>query len=293
MLTGDQAEKDYARFRQTPEFGGSDAEARLLAICSQRSVLVMEDEPVLAGRMVSAFEGAGFKKPVHANTGRRALSEASKARFDVIVLDRDNPDMEGLEVSARIRALPQSSTNSAASPIIIVTMLGSLEDRIKARLTGAHFNDYITKANANWEELLARVAAQIDIHSHLRNNSLSSGLLKIDPGARTIDFDGIDLPLRSRSFDIMLELIRANGRPVTRHMLWESCWNRSMDHETMVNIVNVAISDIRKRIKQRLEQHNATASTAERVSDALLAPEAFLYSVWSRGLAVRTVLSRQ
>ena len=292
MLIGDLADRDYERFRQAPEFGGSDAEARLLAICRHRLILVMEDEPVLAGRMVGAFEGAGFGKIVHVTTGRRALSEASKTRFDVILLDRNNPDLEGLEAAARIRALPQSSTNSATSPIVIVTMLGGADDRTKAFLTGARINDYVAKADVNWEELLARAAAQIDFHSHPRGDPFSVGLLHIDPGARTVDFDGIDLPLRNRAFDIMLELMRADGRPITRHMLWQSCWNRA-EYDGMNNVINVAITDIRKRIKQALDEHNATALDAEHVGEALLKPEAFVYSVWSRGLAVRILSSRR
>lgn len=292
MLIGDLAEEDYARFRQSPEFGVSDAETRLLSICGQRSILVMEDEPVLAGRMVSAFEGAGFEKVVHVTTGRRAVAEAGKSRFDVILLDRDNPDLEGLEAAARIRTLPQNSYNSAASPIIVVTMLGGPEQRTMALLAGARINDYVAKSDVNWEELLARVAAQIDTHAPVHSQPFSVGLLNIDPAARTIDFDGIDLPLHNRAFDIMLELMRANGRPMTRHMLWQRCWQRP-EHEGMVNVINVAISDVRKRIKQRLEQYNGSVDRSAAVGAAQLDPQAFVYKVWNRGLAIREVNSRR
>lgn len=292
MLIGDLADHDYERFQHAPIFGGSDAEATLLRICSGRSALVLEDEPVLAGRVVSALQGAGFGKVVHVTRGHAALAEAAKARFDVLIFDRDVPDMDGLNVAAGLRRLQPSLDNSMASPILILTMLGSADNRLEAYLSGVRFNDYVAKADVNWEELLARVTAQIAMHAGQSREATSFGLLNIDAERRRVDFDGIDLPLKNRAFDIMLELMRANGRPITRQMLWQACWQRS-EYDGMINVINVALTDIRKRIRGRLVEHNATAGEGDRVSELLLNPEAFLYNVWNRGLALHELRTRR
>ncbi len=280
MLIGDLAADEYERFLKLPEFGGSDAVVRLRATCAGRSALVLEDEPVLAGRLVGALQNAGFARIVHVTTGYRALAAATRERFDVIVLDRLNPDIEGLEVARRLRGLLPASDNSAETPILIVTSLGAADERTKAFLAGARFNDYVSKADVNWEELLARVTAQIEQSNVRRGGRIAVGGLTIDPDARTIEFEGIALPLADRSFDIMLELMRHDGRPVTRQMLWQRCWNRE-PHEEMTNVVNVAISRIRKLISATMAENGMSAE--------LQKSDAFVQNVWSRGLAVRHI----
>jgi DNA-binding response OmpR family regulator len=253
------------------------AEARLRQVCTGRSALLLEDDVPFARRMIEALKSAGFGEVRHVENGDAALDAARRAHFDVLILDRENPGMEGLEVVRQLRTLAPSGANSAASPVLIVTSFGERDERIQAFLSGARFDDYVPKQYVDWEELLARVAAQIERFEGSADGPIRYGAFAIDASLRRLDFGTRPIRLSRREFDIMFALLSHRGRPVTRNMLWDRCWTEwKFTPDDHVNIINTALSRLRRKL-------------AGQLPPTFDAADAVIVNIWSQGLAVRLI----
>lgn len=254
----------------------SEAERRLRAVCEGRSALVLEDEAVLAEMFTRALGAAGFSPIHHVTTGDEALAVASMNRFDVLILDRMNPGMDGLESLRRLRAMPPTPANSVESPALIVTMLGDRESRLSAYRSGARFDDYIPKMGLDWEELLARIGAQLEYRPPV-DEPVSYGAITADRAAGSMTIRGQPVDLVRKSFDIMLTLLEQQGRPMTRAMLWDRCWSEwTFRPDDYVNTVNTALSRLRRRL-------------ADQVPADLGGSDAIIVNIWSKGLALQLI----
>jgi two-component system OmpR family response regulator len=165
----------------------------------------------------------------------------STEEFDIAVLDRMLPSLDGVSVVRRVRAA------SVHVPILLLTALGRIEDRVEGLEAGA--DDYLVKPYA-FSELAARVNAigrrkpiQADI-TRLEHGGLVLDLLK-----RQVSRDGVTVPLQPREFRILEELMREEGKVVTRTMLLERVWNYHFDPQT--NIVDTHISRLRSKLNER------------------------------------------
>jgi len=200
-------------------------------------LLILEDEPDTAAHLRRGFSEAGHVVDV-CRDGRDALHLAVAETYDVMVLDRMAPGMDGLRVVKSIRAA------GVLTPVLFLTALGGIGDRVEGLDAGA--DDYLVKPFA-FTELLARVNALArrppipDMKTVLRAADLEMDLLK-----RTVTRAGRRIELKPQEFKLLEYLMRHAGQVVTRTMLLENVWSFHFDPKT--NIVDSHMSRIRGKV---------------------------------------------
>ncbi len=200
-------------------------------------ILVIEDDAETAQFVARGLREGGNQVET-ANDGRDGLFQATAGSFDIIIVDRMLPQLDGLSLVRAARAA------GVDTPVIFLTALGSVEDRVTGLESGG--DDYLMKP-FSFAELNARVNA-IARRPALRDEQplLQVGDLKLDRLRRSVRRGEADLDLQPREFEI-LELLMLNvGRIVTRTMLLEQVWSFHFDPGT--NIVETHISRIRSKI---------------------------------------------
>ena len=230
--------------------GGAVA-ALVQAACRGRSALVLEDEPLLAARIVATLTQAGFSEVFRADVGEAALAMASQRPFDILILDRQNPGLDGLEVLRRLRA---GGTGAAAAKALILTWLDSPAEMLAARLSGAGLDDYVSKAAIEWEELLSRIVCLLarTPPADAPNTVHALGAIAYTPHDHQIRLRGTPLVLPGRNHAIMAALLAAEGRPLTHLMLWERCWPEwTIEPEGLRGRVDTAVSRLRKLLREQ------------------------------------------
>ena len=202
-------------------------------------ILVAEDDADTAEFIARGLGELGHN-PVRTDNGVDALHLLSTEQFDVAVLDRMLPQLDGVSIVQRIRAA------EIDLPILLLTALGRIEDRVDGLEAGA--DDYLVKPFA-FSELAARVNALA------RRKPLKAaptifelGGISVDLLRRRVTRDGVTVPLQPREFRILEELMREEGKVVTRTMLLERVWNYHFDPQT--NIVETHISRLRSKLNE-------------------------------------------
>ncbi|QDK35528.1 MULTISPECIES: response regulator transcription factor [Sphingomonadaceae] len=201
-------------------------------------VLLVEDDERLAGHIASGLRAAGHLVE-HCDNGRDGLVRATCERFDVIVLDRMLPGLDGLKLLGALRATDD------ATPVLLLSALGDVDERVRGLRAGG--DDYMAKPFA-MSELLARLeslgrrgSAPAEPAEQLRVGDVEIDLVShvVSRGARRI-------PLTLRELRIVAYLARNAGRVVTRSMLLENVWNYDFDPQT--NIIDQHISKLRQKL---------------------------------------------
>lgn len=200
-------------------------------------VLLAEDDDETAEFIARGLRELG-RNVVRAVTGVDALHLLSTEQFDIAVLDRMLPGLDGLSVIRRIRAA------EVTVPILLLTALGSIDDRVAGLEAGA--DDYLVKPFA-FSELSARINA-LSRRRPLQQDptSLECAGITLDLLKHRVVRDGKVIPLHSREFRILEELMRECGKVVTRTMLLERVWDYHFDPRT--NIVETHISRLRAKL---------------------------------------------
>ena len=190
-----------------------------------QNLLMIEDDARLA-RMVSEYLGqSGFEVNL-AGTGQGGLAELQVNPPDLVILDLMLPDMDGLEVCRRIRALPAAL---AQTPVLMLTAKGDPMDRIIGLEIGA--DDYLPKPFEP-RELLARIRAVLRRHvegAPKLETQLRFGTLEIDRDARSVSVAGQLCDLTSYQFDLLVALAERAGRVLTRDQIMEAVRGRELD----------------------------------------------------------------
>lgn len=200
-------------------------------------LLIVEDDQEAAAYLKRALSEAGHNIDTAA-TGRDGLMLAAGEAYDVIVLDRMLPQIDGLAILRTIRA------SGVKTPVLLLTALGGIDDRVEGLEAGA--DDYLVKPFA-FAELLARVNALArrpppqEVRTELAVSDLKLDLLK-----RTVVRSGQRIELQPREFQLLEYLMRHAGRVVTRTMLLESVWDFHFDPKT--NIVETHMSRLRGKV---------------------------------------------
>jgi two-component system, OmpR family, response regulator ResD len=209
------------------------------------SVLVVDDEPTIAEVVSRYLERAGYEVD-SAGDGKLALELAARSRPDLVVLDVMLPGIDGLEVMRRLRDL---SPDHIA--IIMLSAKGEESDRVVGLRLGA--DDYMVKPFSP-AELVARVDAVLrridtttDSEPPLRFNELV-----VDPGARRVLIDDIEVTLTQREFELLLFLARHPGQAFTRSELIDQVWHYSFYTDT--STVTVHVRRLRAKIERDPQQ---------------------------------------
>jgi two-component system OmpR family response regulator len=200
-------------------------------------ILLIEDD-----RHTSTYLTKGLREHghdvAHAANGREGLLLASSSGFDVMVIDRMLPGMDGLAIVKTIRA------SGVRAPVLLLTTLGGVNDRVEGLEAGA--DDYLTKPFA-FSELLARVNA-LARRPPLTNQAtvLNVGDLEMNLLKRTVTRGGKRIELQTQEFKLLEYLMQHAGQVVTRTMLLENVWGFNFDPHT--SIVETHISRLRAKI---------------------------------------------
>lgn len=200
-------------------------------------VLIIEDDEETARFLADGLRARGHQPEV-AQNGRDGVDAAIRERFDVIILDRMLPHLDGLGVVALIRS------GGVSTPVLFLTNLSGIDDRVEGLAAGG--DDYLVKP-FDFEELMARLLALA--RRPILGPSptkLLVGDLEMDLVARTVRRSGEAIDLQPREFSLLEYLLRSEGRVVTRRMLLEQVWEYNFDPKT--NIVETHISRLRTKI---------------------------------------------
>lgn len=187
-------------------------------------ILVVDDDPSLLRALRVGLQSKGHEV-VTASTGQAGLEEAAVRAPDVVVLDLGLPDLDGLEVSRRLREW-------TAVPIIVLSAIGS-EDRKVAALDGGA-DDYMTKP-FGMAELEARVRAALRHSSAAQELAdlpvLSIGRLQLDFARLEARVDGTVVELTTKEFELLSFLARNTGKVCTHQMVLRSVWGQGYGTE--------------------------------------------------------------
>jgi two-component system OmpR family response regulator len=206
-------------------------------------ILIIEDDIEAAEAMSRGMTEAGYDCQ-HAADGELGLEAARKGGFDVLIVDRMMPKMNGVQVVEAIRR------EGDATPVLFLSALGEVGDRVDGLKAGA--DDYLVKPYA-FPELIARVEAL----SRRRETgavatTLKVGDLEMNLIARTVHRGETEIDLQPREFQLLEFMMRHAGQSVTRTMLLEKVWEYHFDPQT--NVIDVHISRLRSKIDKGFER---------------------------------------
>ncbi|HWW63149.1 MAG TPA: response regulator transcription factor [Sphingomonadaceae bacterium] len=211
-----------------------------------RKILLVEDDSDTAAYLARGLAEQGHVVDQAAD-GRDGLFLASEGSFDLIILDRMLPGLDGLSVLRALRAA------GVGTPVLILSALGTVDDRIEGLEGGS--DDYLVKPFA-FSELNARANALFrradGAASAAVETRLTVGDLEVDLLGRTVRRAGRAIELKPREYRLLEYFARNAGRVVTRTMLLEHVWNYHFDPGT--NVVDVHVSRLRRKLEEGFER---------------------------------------
>ncbi|MBU1376016.1 MAG: response regulator transcription factor [Alphaproteobacteria bacterium] len=206
-------------------------------------ILIVEDDLEAAEAMARGLTEAGHDCTRGAD-GEEGLTAARDGEFDVMIVDRMMPKMNGLQLVETIRR------EGDRTPVLFLSALGEVGDRVDGLQAGG--DDYLVKPYA-FAELIARIEAlarRRDTGSV--QTLLKVGELEMDLIARTVHRSGKEIDLQPREFQLLEFMMRHAGQSVTRTMLLEKVWHYHFDPQT--NVIDVHISRLRSKIDKGFDR---------------------------------------
>ncbi len=206
-------------------------------------ILVIEDDLEAAGWLVKGLREAGHVTD-HAKDGEEGLEMAREGDYDVLIVDRMMPKMDGLTLVRKLRE------EGDMTPALFLSALGDVDDKVEGLRAGG--DDYIAKPYA-FSELLARIEVlgrrktAEPVQTRLKVGDLEMDLLK-----RKVTRAGKEILLQPREFKLLEYLMRNAGNVVTRTMLLENVWDYHFDPQT--NVIDVHISRLRGKIDKEFDK---------------------------------------
>lgn len=202
-------------------------------------ILIVEDEVNIATPVRMYLERAGFEVD-HAETGADAIASFEREEPQLVVLDLNLPDADGIEVCRTFRA-------SSSVPIIMVTARDEDVDKIVGLEVGA--DDYLAKP-FNVRELVARVKAILRRVSgsldERQSGSLTHGALTIDHDRHVVALNGEEIKLAPKEFDLLWALLAERGKVMSRERLLEQVWGYTFAGDTRT--VDVHVRQVRRKL---------------------------------------------
>ena len=219
-------------------------------------ILIVEDDSVIGKAVQRGLVEAGYACE-WCRDGLSGFEAARSQRHDVIVLDLLLPGEAGLRVLQDLREA------GIQTPVVVLTALGSVDDRVAGLNAGA--DDYVTKPFA-MPELLARIEAVCRRTTRKPSPTLEINDLVLDLPTRRVTYSGTEIELTPTEFSILEMLMRNAGQVVTRKMLCERLWES--DWEGTTNVIEVHINRLRAKLHRG-------------------AKEPLIHTVRGRGYAIR------
>jgi DNA-binding response OmpR family regulator len=207
-----------------------------------KKVLIVDDEPQIVRVLRGYLESAGFEV-LTAYSGHEALSALGRASVDLVVLDLNMPDMDGLDVARSIRRSPSRTTDV---PIIMVTARVEETDRLIGLELGA--DDYVTKPFSP-REVVARVRAVLrrTERSEAMSRLLQSEDIKLDLDKRQVTVSQRPVDLTATEFDLLAALIASPGRVFSRMQLLDRLQGDA--YEGYERTIDAHIKNLRQKIE--------------------------------------------
>jgi len=206
-------------------------------------ILIIEDD-LEAGRAMARGLAEAGHETTHAPDGVEGLAAATNGEFDVLVVDRMMPKMDGLTMVSTLRR------DGDQTPVLFLSALGEIEDRVTGLKAGG--DDYLVKPYA-LVELVARVEALARRReTGAVQTTLRVGDLEMDLIGRTVHREGKEIDLQPREFQLLEYLMRNAGQPVTRTMLLEKVWEYHFDPQT--NVIDVHVSRLRSKVDKGFDR---------------------------------------
>ena len=205
-------------------------------------ILLVEDDPSVAAYIREGLTEAGYDVSCTGD-GRKGLQMASTGHYDVLIVDRMLPGIDGLTLVQRLREAGKHT------PVLVLSALGEVDDRIKGLQAGA--DDYLGKP-FSFEELQARIevlsrrrgAETTQISLHVEDLHMDLLTQQVSRGEQAI-------VLQPREYKLLEYMMRHAGQVVTRAMLLEHVWGYHFDPQT--NVIDVHISRLRQKIDKDFE----------------------------------------
>jgi two-component system OmpR family response regulator len=207
-------------------------------------VLLIEDDTELNTYIAKGLREQGHTVDV-ASDGKDGLFLATTESFDLLIVDRMLPKLDGLTIIKTLRA------SNSKVPVLILSALGEVDDRVMGLKAGG--DDYLVKPFA-FSELMARMDAlkrRYEAETDNVTTRVEAGDLVMDLLGRKVTRAGQKIDLQSREFKLLEYLVRHQGQVVTRTMLLENVWNYHFDPQT--NVIDVHISRLRSKIDKEFD----------------------------------------
>jgi DNA-binding response OmpR family regulator len=201
-------------------------------------ILLVEDNDRLSGLLTTALAPAGFEADVVTNAADAEAALAA-SRYPVVVLDLGLPDADGLDFLRELRR------RGDATPVLILTARGGIQDRVKGLQTGA--DDYLGKPFA-LEELVARLQALLRRPGQLLGQALVVGNVTLDTEARQVAIGSQTLAFSVRETAVLEILMRRAGKVVSKKLVEDQLFGLSGDVGS--NAVEVYVHRLRKQLSE-------------------------------------------
>tara|TARA_B100000424_G_C22836208_1_gene446426 strand:+ start:146 stop:826 length:681 start_codon:yes stop_codon:yes gene_type:complete len=200
-------------------------------------ILLIEDDINAASYVIKGLKESGHVVD-HASDGEEGMELSLTLKFDVIIIDRMLPKLDGLSLIKKIR------DQKINTPILILSALGEVEEKVLGLKAGA--DDYLAKP-FSFSELLARIEVLVRrTNPEIKETSIKVGSLIMNLLTRQVHRNGIEIELQPREFRLLEFLMRRSNQVVTRTMLLEGVWEYHFDPQT--NVIDVHISRLRSKI---------------------------------------------
>ena len=206
-------------------------------------ILLVEDDAEAAKHVLQGLREAGYIAE-HRSDGREGLNRALEGGFDLLIIDRMLPHLEGLSIVSRLRA------RGHRVPVLLLSALGTVDDRVDGLRAGG--DDYLIKPFA-FAELLARVQALLRRTGDTAPQQvLRVADLEMDLMSHRVVRAGKEIELTAKGFQLLEFLMRRVGQVVTRTMLLEGVWNLQFDPQT--NLIDVHMSRLRAAVDRGFDK---------------------------------------
>ena len=203
-----------------------------------KKILLIEDEKNVASFIKKGLEEEGYEVAVAYN-GLMGWNKARTDRYDLLIIDRMLPEMDGTEICRRVR-----EKYGFEIPVMLLTALGSTDDVIAGLDTGA--DDYLTKP-FHFRELLARIHALLRRRTpEAENRVFRIADLELNDDTKIVTRDGRTIHLTSKEYRLLLYFLNNVNRVLSREQILEHVWNVEFDMGT--NTVDVYINYLRNKI---------------------------------------------